>query len=60
MRSQVSASVTIPDCPKCRQPMRWHSSHQTNYGTMQATVFHCQPCERYVAQSSSHYVVAAA
>ncbi len=59
MRSQMSASVTIPECPKCRQQMRWHSSHQTNYGTMQATVFHCQPCERYLAESSVRQVEAA-
>jgi hypothetical protein len=59
MRSQLSVSVSIPECPKCRQPMRWHSSHQTNYGTMCATVFHCRPCDRYVAESRARQVEAA-
>jgi uncharacterized CHY-type Zn-finger protein len=54
VRSQSSASLSIPQCPKCHQEMSWHSSHQTNYGALQATVFYCKQCERYVAESSEY------
>jgi C4-type Zn-finger protein len=59
MRSPLSESMSIPECPKCRQPMHWHSSHETNFGTVQATVFHCHRCDRYVAESSVRQVEAA-
>ncbi len=49
---QVSESASIRECPKCHQPMRWHSSHEskTSAGIMQTTIFHCEQCDRYVAE----------
>ncbi len=45
-------TVSIPNCPKCKQPMRWHSSNQAKSldGLIETNVYHCEQCDRYVAK----------
>ncbi len=46
--------VSIQNCPRCKQRMRWHSSHRSNSldGAIETNVFQCGQCERYLAQAS--------
>ncbi len=54
MRSQSSALLSVPECPKCKQSMRWHSLRRAKSleGLMETNVFHCEGCDRYIAQQA--------
>jgi uncharacterized protein with PIN domain len=45
-------SAAIHNCPKCKQPMRWHSSNRAKAldDAMETDVFRCGRCERYLAR----------
>ena len=43
-----------PSCPKCKQPMDWHSVEtvQAYYGPKSVQIFVCENCGRLAASAS--------
>jgi RNase P subunit RPR2 len=40
--------IKAPSCPKCKQPMVWHSV-QAYYGPKSVQIFDCENCGRLAA-----------
>ena len=42
-------TIKCPPCPKCNQPMDWHSVEtvQAYYGPKSVQVFKCESCDRF-------------
>jgi hypothetical protein len=51
MTVPLQPSTFTPECPKCHQPMRWHSVQKQ--GTQETNVFHCAACDRLHAVTAS-------
>ena len=43
--------IKCPSCPKCKQPMVWHSVEtvQAYYGPKSVQIFECENCGRLTA-----------